>query len=57
MVRAELVKLRIPVAAADTGGSKGRTVRVTVESGLVTAKAAGETERELYPKALVQVAA
>jgi chemotaxis protein CheD len=56
-VRAELVKLRIPVVAAETGGSKGRTVRVTVETGLVTAKAAGETERELYPKTLVKVAA
>jgi chemotaxis protein CheD len=56
-VREELSKLRIPVAAAETGGSKGRTVRVTVETGLVTAKAAGEAEVELYPKVLARVAA
>jgi len=56
-VRAELAKLRIPVIAAETGGSKGRTVRVTVESGLVTSKAAGEAEVALYPKTLAAVAA
>jgi chemotaxis protein CheD len=56
-VREELAKLRIPVRAADTGGSKGRTVRVTVATGLVTAKAAGESEVELYPAARVKVAA
>jgi chemotaxis protein CheD len=52
-VREELARLRIPVAAAETGGSKGRTVRVNVERGLVTSKAAGDTEVELYPKTLV----
>ena len=56
-VREELAKLRIPVRAADTGGSKGRTVRVDVATGLVTAKAAGESEVELYPAARVKVAA
>jgi chemotaxis protein CheD len=56
-VREELAKLRIPVVAAETGGSKGRTVRVTVETGLVTSKAAGEAEVELYPKVLARVAA
>jgi chemotaxis protein CheD len=56
-VREELVKLRIPVAAAETGGAKGRTVRVTVETGSVTSRSAGDTEVELYPKALVAVAA
>ena len=56
-VRDELAKLRIPVRAADTGGSKGRTVRVDVATGLVTAKAAGETEVELYPATRVKVAA
>ena len=50
-VREQLATLRIPVAAADTGGAKGRTVRVRVESGVVTSKAAGESEVELYPKA------
>jgi chemotaxis protein CheD len=52
-VREELARLRIPVAAADTGGSRGRTVRVDVEAGVVTAKAAGDTAIELYPTALV----
>jgi chemotaxis protein CheD len=56
-VRDELAKLRIPVIASETGGSKGRTVRVHVETGLVTSKAAGETELELYPATLVKVAA
>lgn len=56
-VREELAKLRIPVRAADTGGSKGRTVRVSVATGLVTSKAAGETEVELYPATQVKVAA
>jgi chemotaxis protein CheD len=56
-VRAELAKLRIPVLAAETGGSKGRTVRVDVGTGLVTSKAAGETEVELYPATVRAVAA
>jgi chemotaxis protein CheD len=56
-VREELAKLRIPIVAAETGGSKGRTVRVRVETGLVTSKAAGEAEVELYPKTRVKVAA
>lgn len=56
-VREALAKLRIPIVAADTGGAKGRTVRVRVETGLVTSKAAGEAELELYPKALARVAA
>jgi len=47
-VRAELARLRIPVAAAETGGSEGRTVRVALESGRVTAKPAGGEEQELY---------
>jgi chemotaxis protein CheD len=56
-VREELARLRIPVAAAETGGSKGRTVRVDVQTGLVTSKSAGDTEVELYPQALARVAA
>ena len=52
-MRAELQKLRIPVAAADTGGSRGRTVRVRVETGVVTSRAAGDEELELYPRPLV----
>jgi chemotaxis protein CheD len=54
-VRAELAQLRIPVAAAETGGSQGRTMRVDVETGVVTAKAAGDTAVALYPKTLVEV--
>jgi chemotaxis protein CheD len=49
-VRDELAALRIPIAAADTGGSRGRTVRVDVHTGVVTAKAAGDAAVELYPK-------
>ena len=51
-VRDQLAAMRIPVLAAETGGSKGRTVRVNVESGLVTSKAAGEAELPLFPKPL-----
>jgi chemotaxis protein CheD len=46
-VRAELAKQRIPIFAADTGGSRGRTVRVVLESGRVTSRAAGAPEAEL----------
>jgi chemotaxis protein CheD len=56
-VREQLTKLRIPVVAAETGGAKGRTIRVHVGTGLVTSKAAGEPEVELYPKSLAKVAA
>jgi chemotaxis protein CheD len=52
-VREELARLRIPIAAAETGGSRGRTVRVDVQTGVVTAKAAGDAVVELYPNALV----
>ena len=56
-VRDQLAKLRIPIAAAETGGSCGRTVRVFVEDGRVTSRAAGDTEVELYPQTLVKAAA
>ena len=56
-VRDELKKLRIPIAATETGGSRGRTVRVSVDGSRVTSRAAGDTEVELYPKSLVKVAA
>jgi chemotaxis protein CheD len=52
-VREELARLRIPIVAAETGGSKGRTVRVDVQTGLVTSKAAGDVAVELYPNVLV----
>jgi len=47
-VRQELARVHIPVTGADTGGSKGRTVRVAADSGRVTARAAGAPELELY---------
>jgi chemotaxis protein CheD len=56
-VRAELKRLRIPVAAADTGGSLGRTVRVQVGETTVTSRAAGQAEASLYPVTRVRVAA
>jgi chemotaxis protein CheD len=46
-VREELKRVRIPVTAAETGGSKGRTVRVTLDRGRVTARVAGAAEHEL----------
>jgi chemotaxis protein CheD len=52
-VREELARLRIPIVASDTGGSQGRTVRVDVERGSVTSRAAGCAAIELYPQALV----
>jgi chemotaxis receptor (MCP) glutamine deamidase CheD len=41
-VRAELVRARIPVKAAKTGGGAGRTLKVTVRELLVTVRAAGQ---------------
>ena len=46
-VRELLLKERIPVVAAATGGSKGRTVRVDVASSAVTVREAGGRETEL----------
>jgi chemotaxis protein CheD len=40
-VRAQLDRLRIPVVAAATGGSRGRTVRVDVATGAITVREAG----------------
>jgi chemotaxis receptor (MCP) glutamine deamidase CheD len=47
-VRAALAKERVPVVAAETGGSKGRTIRV-VPGGAVLSKEAGGAEIELMP--------
>jgi chemotaxis protein CheD len=46
-VHAAVAALRLSVAAADTGGSTGRTLRVDVASGLVTVRSIGAREREL----------
>jgi chemotaxis protein CheD len=57
-VREALLRAGIPVRAADTGGSTGRTVRVHVGSGLVTCKAAGGPELAVYePHAMLRRAA
>lgn len=45
--RAALERAGILIRAAATGGGKGRTVRVHVESGIVTVREAGGTEIEL----------
>jgi chemotaxis protein CheD len=47
-VRAALAKERIPIVAAETGGSKGRTIRV-IPGGAVLSKEAGGAEIELMP--------
>jgi chemotaxis protein CheD len=46
-VRAQLAKARIKVRAAETGGAKGRTIRVHVGSQRVTVREAGGTQTDL----------
>jgi chemotaxis protein CheD len=46
-VIASLGKERIPIAAADTGGTKGRTVKMYMETGRVTVRTIGGLEREI----------
>ncbi len=46
-VREQLESHRIPVIAAQTGGDRGRTIRVHVASGQVIVKEAGGKESEL----------
>jgi chemotaxis protein CheD len=46
-VRAALGAARLPIAAADTGGATGRTVRVYVDDACVTSRPAGGTETAL----------
>ncbi|MBE2316011.1 chemotaxis protein CheD [Solirubrobacter sp. CPCC 204708] len=48
-VKAELVKERIRIHAEDTGGTKGRTVRVDPVTGVVTVRKAGAKDEQLYP--------
>jgi len=54
--RRGLAKLGIPVVAAETGGNKGRTIRVTVGGG-VHVRAAGDAEFELYSLSAEGIAA
>lgn len=46
-VREQLKALRIPVIAAETGGQRGRTIRVHVEPAMITVREAGGTDHEL----------
>jgi chemotaxis protein CheD len=46
-VRELLAERRIPVVAAATGGSHGRTMRVDVATGAVTVREAGGSDTEL----------
>ena len=57
-VRELLKGLRIPVVAAATGGARGRTVRVDVETAAVTVREAGAKDEELLtgPRGLEVVA-
>jgi chemotaxis protein CheD len=55
-VRAELVKARIKVVAAATGGTRGRTVRVDPPKGVVTVREAGSKDQQLFPLRVLQEA-
>ena len=57
-VKAELAKERIRIHAEDTGGTKGRTVRVAPATGIVTVRKAGAKDQQLYPptRVLMEVA-
>lgn len=56
-VHAQLARIGIPVRAAATGGSKGRTIRVTVGELTVTVREAGSAEEELYSTRSAKVTA
>jgi chemotaxis protein CheD len=49
-VRAALDSARIPVRATATAGKTGRTMRVTVEAGVVLVKEAGQPAAELFTR-------
>jgi chemotaxis protein CheD len=46
-VRAALLAARVPIAAAETGGGTGRTIRVHLDDVRVTVRIAGATETVL----------
>jgi chemotaxis protein CheD len=56
-VREQLKAQRIPVIAAETGGNRGRTIRVHVSDMRVTVREAGGTEADLVaaPRSAVAV--
>ncbi len=41
-VRAALAKARVALRASETGGNRGRTVRISVGDGVITVRAAGQ---------------
>jgi chemotaxis protein CheD len=47
-VRDQLEAMRIPILATETGGNRGRTIRVSVDGARVTSREAGGTEDELF---------
>lgn len=55
-VRGELKRLRIPVVATSTGGSRGRTIRVDSSAGTVTVRVAGGADETLVPEAVAVAA-
>jgi chemotaxis protein CheD len=50
-VREQLKTMRIPIIAAETGGKRGRTVRVHVDAMRVTVREAGGKDRDLVEAA------
>jgi chemotaxis protein CheD len=56
-VREQLKAQRIPVIAAETGGNRGRTIRVHLSDMRVTVREAGGTEANLVDPQPVAVAA
>src|SRR4051795_2124271 len=50
-VRQQLAALRIPVIAAETGGKRGRTIRVHVDTTRVTVREAGGMDTDLLKAA------
>ena len=53
----ELNRARIGVAANDTGGKKGRTIRVYVGDGRVTVRLAGDVDRDILGAPMPELAA
>jgi chemotaxis protein CheD len=56
-VRRQLKTQRIPVIAAETGGNRGRTIRVHVAGTRITVREAGGTEADLVGAERTAVAA
>ena len=48
-VKALLASERIRIHAEDTGGTRGRTVRVDPATGIVTVRKAGSKDEQLFP--------